>query len=378
MSDMSAVKLSGQIAFSEEQSMLLDTATEFFRSKSALPVVRELLTNEAGYDASQWQEMVDLGWLGLAVPEEFGGSELGLGAAVTIAEPMGRHLSATPFLSTQLFVQGLLAADENLKPELLAAVVGGAVGCVALFESNGNWHLDNPTAQLQVSGAQAKLSGTKTLVLDAASADYVLVLAAQDGKPTLVVVPTSALPAGAIQRETVIDETRRSFQLDLTGVEVPADHVLTASQSVQALEKISAAAWLLLSAESAGGIAGVLDLLVEYLNTRLAFGRKIGSYQGLKHPTVDILIGLERSRSHVYHAATLLDAGESAQTALRMAKAESSDSFAFAGDRAIQFHGGFGFTYDCDAQLFLRRALWTQASFGDSAHHRKRLASMLL
>lgn len=370
--------LSHQIAFSEEQGMLLDTAQEFFRSKSAMPVVRDLISSESGYESNHWQEMVDLGWLGLAVPEDFGGSELGLGAAVTIAEPIGRYLSATPFLSTQLFVQGMLSASQELAAPLLESVVGGAAATVALFESNGNWHLDAPTAQVAIDGASARLSGNKTLVLDAAVADQLLVLAACEGEPRLVVVAKNSLPATALSRETVIDETRRSYALDLTGVEVPANHVLSAPQSTEALQRISEAAWLLLSAESAGGIAGVLDLLVEYLNTRVAFGRKIGSYQGLKHPTVDILVGLERSRSHVYHAATLLDAGSPAQTALRMAKAESSDSYAFAGDRAIQFHGGFGFTYECDAQLFLRRALWIQASFGDGAHHRKRLAELLL
>ena len=91
-----------------------------------------------------------------------------------------------------------------------------------------------------------------------------------------------------------------------------------------------------------------------------------------------VLIGLERARSHVYHAASLLDAGEDAAVALRMAKAEASDAFAFAGDRAIQFHGGFGFTWECDAQLYLRRALFNQYCFGDGAHHRKRLAGLLL
>jgi len=126
----------------------------------------------------------------------------------------------------------------------------------------------------------------------------------------------------------------------------------------------------------------VLALTVAYLNTRSAFGRKIGSYQALKHGCVDILIGLERARSHLYHAATLLaDAdggGADAEIALRMAKAEAGDAFALAGDRAVQFHGGFGFTWDCDAQLYLRRALWLQPWFGDSAHQRKRLAERLL
>jgi alkylation response protein AidB-like acyl-CoA dehydrogenase len=145
-----------------------------------------------------------------------------------------------------------------------------------------------------------------------------------------------------------------------------------------ALKVIRDSALLFASAEAAGGIAGVLEVIVEYLNTRSAFGRKIGSYQSLKHSCADILVGLERTRSHVYHAASLLAAGEDAEVALRMAKVEAGDSFVFAGDRAIQFHGGFGFTYDCDAQLYLRRALWLQYAFGDAAHHRRRLADLLL
>ena len=125
----------------------------------------------------------------------------------------------------------------------------------------------------------------------------------------------------------------------------------------------------------------VLDVVVDYLNTRTTFGRKIGSYQSLKHTCADILVSMERSRSHVYHCATLVTEGvqpQALEVALRMAKVESGDGFVFAGDRAVQFHGGFGFTWDCDAQLFLRRALWLQHSFGDAAHHRRRLADLLL
>ena len=130
----------------------------------------------------------------------------------------------------------------------------------------------------------------------------------------------------------------------------------------------------------------MIDLVVDYLCTRTQFGHKIGSYQALKHPTVDMLMGLERARSHLYHAATLLDSQShlsahpsgGAEIALRMAKAESTEAFAFASDRAIQFHGGFGFTYDCDAQLYLRRSLWLQYQYGDAPHHRAQLAHQLL
>jgi alkylation response protein AidB-like acyl-CoA dehydrogenase len=222
------------------------------------------------------------------------------------------------------------------------------------------------------------LSGVKTFVNDAGCADFLLVSGNLDGAPCLAFVGAEQLNESSRQRETVIDETRRSYSVCLDGISVPADALIRGAAAASAFEQIRNTALLLISAESAGGIAGVLDVVVEYLNTRSAFGRRIGSYQALKHPTVDILVGLERVRTHVYHAASLLEVGENAEIALRMAKAEAADVFAFASDRAIQFHGGFGFTWECDAQLYLRRALWSQYAFGDAAHHRKRLAGLLL
>ncbi len=124
-----------------------------------------------------------------------------------------------------------------------------------------------------------------------------------------------------------------------------------------------------------------IELVVDYLNTRTQFGHKIGSYQALKHPTVDMLMGYERARSHLYHAASLIAdgaGGAELEVSLRMAKADSGEAYNFAADRAIQFHGGFGFTYDCDAQLYLRRALWLHYQFGDGAHHRAELQELLL
>ena len=127
-----------------------------------------------------------------------------------------------------------------------------------------------------------------------------------------------------------------------------------------------------------GGTAAALDYIIEYLNTRKQFDRFIGSYQALKHPTVDILCELEAARSHLYYAASVFDEDEEGDIAVRMAKVQAGDAMAYAGDRAIQFHGGFGFTYDCDAQLFLRRALWCQSQFGDAPYQRKLLQDLLL
>ncbi len=239
---------------------------------------------------------------------------------------------------------------------------------------------------MTVDGSRASLRGEKHYVLDAPNAALTVVSATAEGRPAVALLTRSELEAATIVRQTVIDETRRSYRISFQDLEFPSDRLILADAALEALAAIRETALLLQSAEAVGGTQGVLDVILEYLKSRKQFGRLIGSYQALKHPTVDILCELERARSLVFHAATVCDARvgegavdrEPAEVAVRMAKASSSDAFAFAGDRAIQFHGGFGFTYECDAQLFLRRALWLQYQFGDSRHHRTHLADLVL
>ena len=387
---MSAARplMNTRIDFSDEQAMLLDSATAFCRAQSTPATVRSLIgsphDNSPGFDRGLWAQIAQLGWLGIAVPEALGGSGLTVGHTAVIAEPMGRHLLALPFTSTQLCIQGLLAGGSAAQQaEWLPHLAQGGFGTVALFEDDGDWALTQPACRAEIHSVSAQLHGAKTLVTDAAVADLLLVSVMLDGAPALALLVAADLPAGHLQREVIIDETRRSYRLQLDGLRVPASRLITGAPALAALQAVRNAALLLASAEAAGGIAGALAVVVDYLNTRTAFGRKIGSFQSLKHSCADILVSLERARSHVAHAATLLTdlaepgAAAAAEVALRMAKVEAGDSFVMAGDRAVQFHGGFGFTYDCDAQLYLRRALWLQPWFGDAAHHRRRLADAL-
>ena len=379
--------LSHLMRFSDEQSLLLETATAFCRDKSPIAAVRQRMTTDAGFDRAVWDEMVALGWSGMAIPERFGGSGLTLAEVATVTEPIGRHLLATPLFSTQLFVQAVLAGASPTQQALwLPKIVSGAIGTVALFEQDGDWALDAMAASARAEGGAVVLAGEKILVGDALQADYFAVSVMLDGAPALAIVPAADIGTARIRRETIIDETRRSAALSLDGIRVPGSALITGDAARKALEAVRHAGLLLASAEAAGGIAGVLGVVLEYLNLRKTFGRKIGSYQSLKHTCAEILIGLERSRSHVYHAASLISeaaagadiSAAAIDVALRMAKVEAGDSFVFAGDRAVQFHGGFGFTWECDAQLYLRRALWLQYAFGDAGHHRRRLADALL
>ena len=227
-----------------------------------------------------------------------------------------------------------------------------------------------------MQGDKLLLTAKKCFVLDAPQAAVIVVSAQVDGAARLVALTADQLPEGALVRETVIDETRRSYTLEVDALALPADQLLPGAD----FASIEHAALLLLSAEMSGGLAGVLHVIIDYLTTRKQFDQYIGSYQSLKHPTVQILLSMEACRSHVYRAATLIaqSDNDAIEEAVRMAKAQGSEAFAFAGDRAVQFHGGFGFTYECDAQLFLRRALWCQYQFGDAAYHRNLLAPLLL
>lgn len=365
------------IEFTDEQTMLLETAVEFCRNHSPIEKVRASIDREDSVDPDVWQEMVGLGWLGVNIPAEYGGLELGLGSVVPIIESMGRYLMSSPFFATVLASEAILGSgSDEQKRHWLNRIAAGAVATVALTEEDGNWQLDEIAASATASGDEIALSGTKCFVLDAPLAEVVVASVNLAGTTRLVLVDKDQIPDNALRREVVIDETRRSYQLTLDGITIP-DKQLMPQTDLAAIER---AALLLLGAEMSGGMTGVLHVIVDYLTTRKQFDKYIGSYQALKHPTVQILLGMEACRSHLYHAATAVNTSDEKTTeiALRMLKAHGSEAFANAGDRAIQFHGGFGFTYECDAQLFLRRALWCQYQFGDEKYQRQRLAPLLL
>ncbi|MDP5054007.1 MAG: acyl-CoA dehydrogenase family protein, partial [Congregibacter sp.] len=205
------------------------------------------------------------------------------------------------------------------------------------------------------------------------------VLALQGSETVLALVDAATLAADAMSPRVLVDNTHRAADIRFSDVK-PA-LLLSGPGVSSALRDYQLLGALLVAAESTGAAAACLDVTVDYLKTRKQFGKLIGSYQALKHPSVDILTMMDSARSFVYHASTLMTAeplGKDQEIACRMAKAQATETLKFAGDRAVQFHGGMGFTWDCDAQLFIRRAQWAQQQFGDAQHHRQRLAALLL
>ncbi|KGE04709.1 acyl-CoA dehydrogenase family protein [Pseudohaliea rubra] len=363
-----------RIAFSEEQAMLLDVAREFCRAKAPREIVRAQLETPRGYDPDTWQAMVELGWTAIALPESAGGSALGPGSVVPVFEAMGRAMLGTPLLSTTLAGQLLGRAAPGMHEEVLADIATGAVATIAALEG-GDWGAA-PQCHLDDDG---RLVGSKRLVGDAHVAAYFLVVLAVEEAPALALLRREQLDPSRIRESELIDQTRRAATVDVTGVEPLA--LIVGPAVAPALRDVELLGALYVAAEAAGSAAACLDTTVDYLKTRKQFGKLIGSYQALKHPAVEILCEVDSSRSFVYHGATLVGDGaldRDAEIACRMAKAQATETLCYAGDRAVQFHGGMGFTYECDAQLYIRRAQWVQQQYGDAQHHRKRLAGLLL
>ena len=372
---MTSVLGNVSLKFSDEQSMLMDVARGFLNDKAPTDKIREFLESDQGYEPQVWSEIVDLGWTGIALPEMVGGAGLGISAVIPVAEAMGHALLGTPLIDTTLAGQLLLRAGGAEQEPLLQDIAEGRIATVA-FLDGGDWGGANLGLEMTKEGV---LSGSKTFVGCGHEASLILVVGQCNNAPAIAVVDAADLKADAISVNTLIDLTKRTAQIDFTGVSAKA--MLTGERVVAAIRDYRLLGALLTAAEAAGSAARCLEVIVDYLKTRKQFGKLIGSYQALKHPTVDIYCGVEDARSFCYHAASLLGAdslSHDAEVACRMAKVSAGQTMSYAGDRAVQFHGGIGFTWDCDSTLFIRRGQWTHQVFGDAIHHRKRLASLLL
>jgi len=369
-----------KIGFTEEQIDILGAAERFCREKSPMEKVRKLMESELGYDPEVWAEIGALGWLGIAIPEEFGGVGLSLTEVVPVVEQMGRRMMHTPFVSTTLAAQAIMmGGTEEQKKDILPTLAEGTAATLALSENNGDWDLANIETTARRNEAGYVLSGVKTLVADIHAAKWVVISAKlESGQIGLFVVPTDTLSKDAIRKEGIIDETKRCFELRLDNVTVGEDALMDESLALQTLNHIHLAANLLSAAELTGGAQSCIDYTVEYLGTRKQFGKLIGAFQALKHPTVDAFVDYQKSRSLLYTAAFNFGQQGEGEVATRMAKAKAEETISFAADRSIQFHGGFGFTYDCDAQLYRRRAIFNASQYGDARYHKQKLADLLL
>ncbi|MEM9938219.1 MAG: acyl-CoA dehydrogenase family protein [Pseudomonadota bacterium] len=340
--------------FSDDQKFLGNEARKFLDAECTTQHVREVLNNDdVSHNADVWKKVVEMGWLGTAIPEAYGGLGLGSLELCVLAEEMGRALAPVPFASTvYFFAEGLMTAgSEGQKGALLPGVASGdIIGCYAVSEGPG--HPD--PARLSTTFDGSVLNGTKVPVTDGDVATHAIVLAKEGSGSSLVLVD---LREAGVTRTSVktLEPTRSHAEIVFSNA--PAERLGSAGEGASLHDAIMNRAAILLAFEQLGGATRCLEMASDYAKERYAFGRPIGGNQAIKHKLADMYVKNEVARSNCYFGAWALstDAGElpEAAAASRLA---ASEAYWYASKENIQTHGGMGFTWEVDCHLFYRRA----------------------
>ncbi len=362
---------------SKAQKLLQQSARDFFARECEPNRVRELMATETAFDDGLWRAMADQGWTGLIIPEEFGGLGLSLVDLIAVSEEMGRACLPGPFLST-LWAAALIdrAGSEGQRKQYLEAIAAGDLkATIALLEEGVDWNPAAAQMRAEKEGKEYRLRGRKEFVTDADVAD-VIICVARDSNG-LVLAPVEKGASGLkITATAGIDATRKLYSVEFDDVAVPeADALAFNTRTQDAIESATNAAIVALCAEMLGGMQWTLENTVEYAKTRQQFGKPIGIYQAVQHQLADMFLMAESARSAVYYAAWAVSENDpSSKLAVSLAKAYCSDAAREVGNRGAQLHGGIGFTWEHNLQLFYKRAKSSEIMFGDANYHREEIA----
>ena len=375
------------IGFTEEQELLRASARKFFENECPSAFVRQRMAEPAAMTDAFWRKLAEQGWFGILYPEALGGSGLGLVDMTVLMEEMGRAVMPGPFFSTVLLGGSAIleAGSAAQREEWLPRIVAGtAKVSLAWTEPNARWDAAGIVANGRETAAGFVLSGTKLFVPDAHVSDALVVaVRTQDGSTmedgvSLFLVPKDT--AGlTITPLPTIDETRKLCEVRLDNVAMPAAALIGDKHGGwPVLSRVLDRATVALCAEMCGGAQQVLDMTTGYAKIRIAFGKPIGSYQGVKHKAADMLVDIENAKSLTYYAAWAVDHGlDEAPLAVAMAKAAASDMARKVAGAGIQLHGGIGMTWEHDLQLFYKRAKLDRVLFGTPAAWNERIADAL-
>ncbi len=352
----------------EEQSMLRDAAKSWVQEKSPVTAFRKMRDSgaELGYDVAAWNEMAEMGWAGVIIPEEYGGSNFGYLSLGLVLEELGRTLTASPLIASGLAGASalILGGSDAQKGEWLPKIAdGSAVAALAIDE--GPHHRPDKVAAT-VSGG--KLTGKKTFVIEGMAANVFVVSATEGGKIELYLV--KADDAGVKRTKLSLADSRGAANVEFNGA---AAEKLTGGAEL--LEKVLDRARAGLAAEMLGAATQAFEITLDYLKTRVQFGQVIGSFQALQHRAAKMFTELELARSAVEAALTAIDNdAPDVPELVSLSKAKMGDTFHLVSNEMVQMHGGIGMTDAHDAGFYLKRARAAEAAFGNQAFHRDRYA----
>lgn len=367
------------LVLNEEQNMLKDAAKDFCANNTPISQLRKLRDekNENGFDTGTWQQMVDLGWTGITIPEDFGGLGFGFMGMGVVLEECGRTLTASPLWATAgVGVSAILSAGSDAqKSDLLPQVAAGEMLlALALEETPHHSPYGAKTTAVQSAGGY-KVTGNKTFVIDGHVANKLVVVARTAGNAgdrdglTLVLVDRDA--AGVKVTRTIMADSRNAANIAFDGAE--GELLGEVGKGAEALDKALDAGRILLAAEMLGSIQECYSRTVEYLKTREQFGVPIGSFQALKHRAAEMFCEIELSKSVVMEALSALDEDSDEVSELAsLAKARLNDTYNLVSSEGVQMHGGIGMTDEYEIGFFMKRSRVSEHTFGGSAFHRDR------
>lgn len=356
--------------FSDDQKQLRDEARKFLTEKCPPKAVRNVLDGKEPYDRALWKGLAEMGFLGVAIPEAYGGAGAGHLELCVIAEEMGRALAPVPFSSTVYLAAEaiLLAGSEAQKRKWLPAIAAGeAIGTLALFEGKGN-----PSPQgIKLSAVGGSLNGVKKPVPDGAIADFAIV-AARTGpgeRETDIGLFLVDLKAGGVEAKTLTNLDPSRGQAELTFRNCKAEPLGAAKQDWDTLIQVLDRAAVLMAFEQVGGADRALEMGRDYALDRIAFGRPIGSFQAVKHMLADMYVSATLARSNCYYGAWALSTNASElPEAAAAARISATQAFQHCAKNNIQVHGGMGFTWEFDCHMYYRRANATALGLGSLSY----------
>ena len=360
--------------FSNDQKLLQEEAKKFLSKEDALKINRAVMDSDKTYDQKLWDKIVELGWTGIRIPEEYQGLGLSHLELCVIAEELGRQLAPVPFSSSvYLFTETLIEfGSEQQKISILPKLVSGAVvGTLAIAETNSAPNKDNILVELK----EGKLYGTKIAVPDAEVATHAVVVAKNGDTVSLCVVDLNADNVEiTVQRN--IDESRGYYSVSFDGAD--AEIIGDEDSGWSNLEKIMDHAAVLFSFEQIGGAQASLDMANTYAKERYAFGRPIGSFQSMKHKLADMYVALTLAKSNSFYGAWALSSNAAElPTAAATARVSATKAFQLCSQENIQTHGGNGFTWEYNCHMFYKRSKVLSLNLGSLPSWREKLIKSL-
>lgn len=364
----------------DTQTMIQDGARRLFQDTLNTSKVREIEENEDGFASEVWAQMTELGWTGLALPEDMGGGGCGNVDLCVLAEEIGRAAVSVPLAETFGFSATVLQAvpQTPITRNLLNQIAtNGTIITPALTEPNGRDERSAPETKLEETETGGKVSGSKVMVPFASSAKVLLTsLISNQGETVLVAIDRDA-PGITFSRHSTLGGNP-IFRVTFEGVDIPAENILArGAEAERAINAGMDSATMLSVAQVVGTLEGMIHVCADYTATREQFGKKIGSFQAVSHPIANMRIDTDACRLLIAEAAWIVDQGNDATLEIAETKVFANEAVVTMVHAAHAVHGAIGYTMEYDLQLFTRRARAFCLSYGDTDNQTERAASAL-